>query len=483
MRTLARTALVLLLVRERDDSCRRSAVSRGRARLLDRVAARRRQPSAVPHRMVVSHRLGRDARAASRSASRSRSSAIARVSTKTIRRASSRGRCCSRTPRSAIRGAARCCVPRSPRVRASAWPKRPKARSRSRSTTGRCARTASATLAVAIDERVRVAAGMRSRAAAAAERQERLQSERSAAAVRELLLQPAATADQRPHRDRRPGAARARRRVVRPRMVERMFDEQARGWDWIGLNLDDGGALMVQRIRDDAGKQYWGGATLREPGKPDRVFAPDEIAWSPLRRWRSSRTGVDVSRRMENRSGRAHDTAAPLAGRSGERCAREHRDALLGRRGARVRRARPGNRPRLSRADRLRRATEILTIRSALHVTPLPGRTPRAAAAVRHRAAGGPAGAGDLSHAHHAGGSRVHRASRHVLPRDRGRGGPAELLVQGRRSGIRARARREHAGVSELRRQRHVPVVRQHAHESARRACCSSTSRRASAFA
>jgi hypothetical protein len=49
--------------------------------------------------------------------------------------------------------------------------------------------------------------------------------------------------------------------------------EHARGWDWIGLNLDDGGALMVQRIRDDAGNHYWGGATLREPGKPDRVFA------------------------------------------------------------------------------------------------------------------------------------------------------------------------------------------------------------------
>jgi len=72
-----------------------------------------------------------------------------------------------------------------------------------------------------------------------------------------------------------------------------MFDEHARGWDWIGLNLDDGGALMVQRIRDDAGNPYWAGATLREPGKPDRVFAAGDVAWSPLRRWRSSRTGVE----------------------------------------------------------------------------------------------------------------------------------------------------------------------------------------------
>ena len=71
-----------------------------------------------------------------------------------------------------------------------------------------------------------------------------------------------------------------------------MFDEQARGWDWIGLNLNDGGALMVQRIRDEAGQPYWAGATLREPGKPDRVFAPNEVEWTPQRSWRSSRTGV-----------------------------------------------------------------------------------------------------------------------------------------------------------------------------------------------
>ncbi len=71
-----------------------------------------------------------------------------------------------------------------------------------------------------------------------------------------------------------------------------LLDEQARGWDWVGLNLNDGGALMVYRIRDDAGNSYWGGATLREPGQPDRVFAPGDIAWSPVRRWRSSRTGV-----------------------------------------------------------------------------------------------------------------------------------------------------------------------------------------------
>ena len=82
-----------------------------------------------------------------------------------------------------------------------------------------------------------------------------------------------------------------------------MFDEHARGWDWIGLNLDDGGALMVQRIRDDAGRQYWGGATLREPGTAgSNVYAPDEIEWSPLRQLALVAHRRCVSRRMENRA-------------------------------------------------------------------------------------------------------------------------------------------------------------------------------------
>ena len=38
---------------------------------------------------------------------------------------------------------------------------------------------------------------------------------------------------------------------------------------------------------------------------------------------------------------------------------------------------------------------------------------------------------------------RVHRADGHVLPRDRRRRGPAAVLLQGRRAGLRARARRD----------------------------------------
>lgn len=39
---------------------------------------------------------------------------------------------------------------------------------------------------------------------------------------------------------------------------------QATGWDWIGINLDTGGALMVFRMRSRSGDALWAGATLRD---------------------------------------------------------------------------------------------------------------------------------------------------------------------------------------------------------------------------
>ena len=65
---------------------------------------------------------------------------------------------------------------------------------------------------------------------------------------------------------------------------------EAEGWDWTGLNLQDGGALMVFRIRDKQGGVLWAGGTLRGADGSARIFAPDEIRFTPLRSWRSPRT-------------------------------------------------------------------------------------------------------------------------------------------------------------------------------------------------
>ena len=39
------------------------------------------------------------------------------------------------------------------------------------------------------------------------------------------------------------------------------LDFEARGWDWTGINLDDGGALMAFRMRDAQGRARWAAGT------------------------------------------------------------------------------------------------------------------------------------------------------------------------------------------------------------------------------
>jgi len=70
------------------------------------------------------------------------------------------------------------------------------------------------------------------------------------------------------------------------------LDPNAVGWDWVGLNLDDGGAVMAFRIRDRQGKTYWSAATVREPDGQTQTFGQQAIEFTVQRRWRSPHTGV-----------------------------------------------------------------------------------------------------------------------------------------------------------------------------------------------
>ena len=67
----------------------------------------------------------------------------------------------------------------------------------------------------------------------------------------------------------------------------------AQGWDWIGINLHDGGALMAFRMRDEAGQPLWAGGSLRGADGALRTFEPDDVRFAAGRRWRSPRTGAD----------------------------------------------------------------------------------------------------------------------------------------------------------------------------------------------
>lgn len=72
-----------------------------------------------------------------------------------------------------------------------------------------------------------------------------------------------------------------------------MLGRDAVGWDWLGINLDDGGALMAFRIRDGAGRALWTYAS-RHRGDGTRVaIAARAVNLAPIRRWRSPRTGAE----------------------------------------------------------------------------------------------------------------------------------------------------------------------------------------------
>lgn len=71
-----------------------------------------------------------------------------------------------------------------------------------------------------------------------------------------------------------------------------ILPEEARGWDWIGINLDDGGALMAFQMRDHDGAALWTAATLRMADGQARIHAPEAVSFTPGRVWRSPRSGI-----------------------------------------------------------------------------------------------------------------------------------------------------------------------------------------------
>jgi predicted secreted hydrolase len=91
-----------------------------------------------------------------------------------------------------------------------------------------------------------------------------------------------------------------------------VMDEQARGWDWMGINLDDGGALMAFRMRGADGEPRWSAATLRSADGSVRTFAPGEVQWTPTRRWRSVRTGAEYPVAWRVRIGEREYEVEPL---------------------------------------------------------------------------------------------------------------------------------------------------------------------------
>ena len=87
---------------------------------------------------------------------------------------------------------------------------------------------------------------------------------------------------------------------------------QAVGWDWTGINLDDGGALMAFRMRERSGATFWAGGSLRSSDGRLRKLQPNEIDFLAARRWRSPRTGVEYPVAMNVRAGDFDLSLEPL---------------------------------------------------------------------------------------------------------------------------------------------------------------------------
>ena len=64
------------------------------------------------------------------------------------------------------------------------------------------------------------------------------------------------------------------------------------GWDWTGLNFDDGSALMAFRIRGTGSETVWAGGTFRRANGATVTLKPNDIRFTPTRNWRSKRTGA-----------------------------------------------------------------------------------------------------------------------------------------------------------------------------------------------
>ena len=73
------------------------------------------------------------------------------------------------------------------------------------------------------------------------------------------------------------------------------------GWDWTGINLNDGGALMAFVMRGRDGRPLWTAATLRDG--QGRTTTPAPVVFSPRRTWRSPRTGAQYPVEVDLRVG------------------------------------------------------------------------------------------------------------------------------------------------------------------------------------
>ncbi len=72
-----------------------------------------------------------------------------------------------------------------------------------------------------------------------------------------------------------------------------VLSADAQGWDWVGVNLENGGALMAFQMRSTKGdKPLWAAATLVTPNAPTQYFGAGEVRFTPNQIWQSPTSGI-----------------------------------------------------------------------------------------------------------------------------------------------------------------------------------------------
>ena len=69
-----------------------------------------------------------------------------------------------------------------------------------------------------------------------------------------------------------------------------LMHPEAVGWDWIGMNLDDGAALTAFHLRRADGSTLWAGGSLRTAAGVLRVFQANEVRFEAQSHWLSPHT-------------------------------------------------------------------------------------------------------------------------------------------------------------------------------------------------
>lgn len=86
----------------------------------------------------------------------------------------------------------------------------------------------------------------------------------------------------------------------------------AGGWDWVGINFNDGSALMAFRMRDRAGATLWASGTVRTASGQTSAVDAGQIDFAVARKWRSPRTGAEYPVAMHLRAAGNDYSLEPL---------------------------------------------------------------------------------------------------------------------------------------------------------------------------